>query len=196
MQLFQLQACDTELPPISDGIDEPTGHAEWAAATENLGIGKYAEMDDGTLHKILNFPEGRPALFAKFRSKSGLCAWDNEEVAAKFHEGNPDMQPLSLLWHQSAGMAALVSKVYTAQLSDANDDSFPSVQGVLVADEVGLGKTALVMGFQDFLMGDHWVTAENAPSSMDTSNFKRAPILGELVSGMVFWEYLMCAVDK
>ncbi|KAM6500021.1 hypothetical protein JOM56_003035, partial [Amanita muscaria] len=59
---------------------------------------------------------------------------------AKFETGGDGMQELSLLWHQLVGVASLATKAWGP---DARHAPF----GILLADEVGVGKTAQVMAF-------------------------------------------------
>ncbi|KIJ57836.1 hypothetical protein HYDPIDRAFT_34751, partial [Hydnomerulius pinastri MD-312] len=184
MQLYRLPPGQSD--PVSISLDdEPTGHAQWTDTPDTLGIGQYAAQKDEQLHTALNFPGGRPALFATFRSRSGLCAWDKGN-ASRFVEGNPDMQPLSLLWHQCAGVAALVAKVFTASATAPTDNTgassnvTPQSPGVIIADAVGVGKTALSMGWLAFVIDAYWWKhRDEAPRTVDTSKFRPAPILAQ-----------------
>lgn len=55
------------------------------------------------------------------------------------------MQPLSLLWHQHVSIASIIEKIWQT-------DNINSVPGVLLADEVGVGKTAQVIGTIAFMI--------------------------------------------
>ncbi|KAG1727539.1 P-loop containing nucleoside triphosphate hydrolase protein [Suillus lakei] len=141
----------------------------------------FRNLNDTTLNHILQFPDGRPTLFAKFRSISRKCTWD-DGVSHLFVKENKDMLPLTLLWHQRVGVAALVTKFWQAEESP---DGMP---GVLIADEVGLGKTVLVMGTIAFIIDAYWVhqlrlgsegRAESLPAGLDRAKVRQAPILGD-----------------
>ncbi|KAG1817543.1 uncharacterized protein BJ212DRAFT_1299094 [Suillus subaureus] len=107
-------------------------------------------MDNETLNHLIQFPGGKPMLFAEFQSKSGLCTWE-EDMLKKFIKENNNMEQLSLLWHQCVGVLAVVNKIW---LSNETEGDMP---GILIADEVGIGKTALMMGTITFIIDTHWV---------------------------------------
>ncbi|KAG1759110.1 hypothetical protein EDD22DRAFT_956196 [Suillus occidentalis] len=114
-------------------------------------------MDDAQLNHLLQFPGGRPALFAEFRSQGGKCAWDRA-VSSDFIKGNVDMQPLSLLWHQRVGVAALADKMWLKK------EKSGGVPGILVAD-------------------DEVVAGREKPTGitvdLDKTNVRKAPMLEE-----------------
>ena len=60
-----------------------------------------------------------------------------------FVDGGEGMQALGLLWHQLVGVASMANKVWSSECTDL-------AYGMLLADEVGVGKTAQVMGFIAF----------------------------------------------
>jgi hypothetical protein len=179
VQLFETEPGQLEAVQDEDDI-ENSGKAAWLDESEDLGVDGWCEMDNDKLNHLLQFPGGKPALFAEFRSKTGLCAW-NEESASKFIEDNDDMEPLSLLWHQRVGVAAMVDKIWSATKSDVE------VPGILIADEVGVGKTALTMGFIAFVIDAFWVQEvaagrgrpDGVTSTINMTNLRPAPILGE-----------------
>lgn len=149
LQLFETEAGQLEVPRVEDDED-PSGREDWENTSEDLGVDGWREMDNETLNHLLQFPGGKPVLFAEFRSKSGLCAWE-EDMSMKFVKENNDMEQLSLLWHQRVGVAAIVDKVW---LSNETEGDVP---GILIADEVGVGKTALTMGTIAFVIDAYWV---------------------------------------
>ncbi|KIJ64987.1 hypothetical protein HYDPIDRAFT_28327 [Hydnomerulius pinastri MD-312] len=172
MQLFQLQPSDMDPICIGDE-DDPAGHAQWHEAAANIGVELFSNMDEATIHILLNFPGGRPTLFNEFRSLSDKSVWDESDgCATAFNASNSDMTSLSLLWHQCAGIAALAGKVFTDQPGGPHPGRVP---GVLIADEVGVGKTALVMGFIAFLI-DVWYCSK-ALKGPNAATFRLAPIL-------------------
>ncbi|KAG2034285.1 hypothetical protein BDR03DRAFT_1013621 [Suillus americanus] len=100
---------------------------------------------------------------------------------SKFVQDNKDMEPLALLWHQRVGIAAIVDKIWSATKTDER------VPGILIADEVGIGKTALTMGFIAFIIDAFWVQEvkagrgrlEGVTSNINLENLHPVPILGE-----------------
>jgi hypothetical protein len=143
VQLFGLKA-------VSDGhlqsvLSSEVGAQEAWQDLADLGVAKFVQHSEEALSLLLNFPDGCPTLFAKLRSVSGLCAWDVDNTK-QFVSGNPDMKPLRLLWHQLVGVASIVDKAFSAEPVEAG------LPGILVADAVGVGKTALTMGVVAFII--------------------------------------------
>ncbi|KAG2111479.1 hypothetical protein DEU56DRAFT_919984 [Suillus clintonianus] len=186
VQMFETEPGQLEAPQDEEDIED-SGKAAWNDASEDLGVDGWREMDNDKLNHLLQFPGGKPVLFAEFRSKTGLCAWDAASTS-KFVEGNEDMEPLALLWHQRVGVAAMVDKIWSASKSDEE------VPGMLIADEVGVGKTALTMGFIAFVIDAFWIQEvaagrgrpDGVTSTINVTNVRPAPILvGVYVGGGV-----------
>ncbi|KAG0693276.1 hypothetical protein DFH29DRAFT_1007449 [Suillus ampliporus] len=179
VQLFEVIPTEAEGLRLNLDLGDETGHDAWNSS-DDLGVDSFRHLDDATLNHLLHFPDGRPALFAEFRSQTGKCAWD-DPASKDFVQGNPDMQPLSLLWHQRVGIASLVDKFWLSEETSAG------VPGVLVADEVGVGKTALIMGTIAFTIDAYWVQqfelGKGKPYAplvaVDPSKVRKAPILEE-----------------
>ncbi|KAG1905166.1 P-loop containing nucleoside triphosphate hydrolase protein [Suillus fuscotomentosus] len=145
VQLYRTAPTEPDAPAVDlDGEDRD---AMWEGSND-LGVDNFRSLDDTALNRLLNFPDGRPALFARFRSLSRKSAWD-DGAEKEFVDGNPDMQPLSLLWHQRVGIASIVEKIWQKDQTNA-------VPGILLADEVGVGKTAQVMGSIAFMIDQYW----------------------------------------
>ncbi|KAG2122464.1 P-loop containing nucleoside triphosphate hydrolase protein [Suillus bovinus] len=152
----------------------------WALGAKRSWGDGWREMDNDKLNHLLQFPGGKPALFAELRSKTGLCAWD-ADAASTFVRENEDMEPLFLLWHQRVGVAAIVDKIWGSALNEGN------TPGILIADEVGVGKTALTMGTIAFVIDAYWVQEvaagrgkpAGATASINLTNLRPAPILAE-----------------
>lgn len=164
-------------------FDNDNGQDTWAAGSD-LDVDSFQHLDDTALNNLLHFPEGRPSLFAQFHSISCKCAWD-ELLERDFSKDNPDMLPVTLLWHQRVGVAALVKKFWEVEKHRGG------VPGVLIADEVGVGKTALIMGTIAFIIQAYWTAQfvhapngkpEALPATIDPSAMRVAPLLGELDS--------------
>jgi hypothetical protein len=103
--------------------------------TEDLGVEKWKNLNDAQLNLLLGYRDGRPALFSKHRSKSGVMTWDSN--GENQFEGE-DLIELHPLWHQKVGTAAMAEMIWTAEKQQ-------SMPGVLLADKVGMGKSAQVM---------------------------------------------------
>ncbi|KAM6488891.1 P-loop containing nucleoside triphosphate hydrolase protein [Amanita muscaria] len=109
----------------------------------DMGVERMQTKTQEELCNLLSFQQGRPINWNSFRSVSNSrTAWEEtDEVArAKFETGGDGMQELSLLWHQLVGVASLAVKAWG---TDPRHAPF----GILLADEVGVGKTAQVMAF-------------------------------------------------
>lgn len=88
------------------------------------------------LSKNLDFRKGLPFVFNTKRHTSGYTAWD-PKFASLFDPKlrAESMEDLRLHWHQLAGVHAIVRMIFTPEPEPSH------CTGVLLADEVGLGKT-------------------------------------------------------
>jgi hypothetical protein len=119
-----------------DAIFDFTNNSEicaWDGVTD-LGVGEFLSRSTNELEALMCWPSSRPPLFANLRSKTGRSEWAEKQ---HFSADDVDLEPLSLLWHQMCGVAAIISKVWTEEPG--------AVPGVLLADAVGLGKTAQII---------------------------------------------------
>jgi hypothetical protein len=156
---------------VADINDNEIGMEAWLGLRD-LGVEEFAEKSDTELHELLDFPHGRPLIFAALRSLRGLSGW----VAAnlpQFREDNPDMVALALLWHQLGGVAAMAVKLWVQAKSPT------LLPGILLTDGVGLGKSCQIMGFIALVI-QVWA-AETADAG------RRPPLLGEC-SFLALWE--------
>ncbi|KAF8872160.1 hypothetical protein BD779DRAFT_1679866 [Infundibulicybe gibba] len=104
-----------------------------------MGVGNMSNHTESQLEQLLGFPDRRPPQWATLRSDNPeITSWDPENASA-YTKDSPGMAPLRLLWHQMVGIAAMLDQLFTEEPS-------PSVPGILLADAVGIGKTAQVMG--------------------------------------------------
>ncbi|KAG9318996.1 P-loop containing nucleoside triphosphate hydrolase protein [Chiua virens] len=143
VQLFGLKAADGG--HLQCVLNSDAGIQEAWEDLADLGVAQFAHHSEEALSSLTNFPDGSPTLFSKFRSLSGLCAWDDDN-AKQFSSSNPDMKPLRLLWHQLVGVASVIDKAFSAEPVETG------LPGILIADAVGVGKTALAMGVIAFII--------------------------------------------
>jgi len=95
------------------------------------------------LSNELGFIDHRPTMFAEKRIQGVNChTWDLDAETTKTLE----TVDLRLEWVQLAGIHAMVKKTW-----DIAERTEGRGRGVLLADEVGVGKTAQAMGFIAFI---------------------------------------------
>jgi TATA-binding protein-associated factor len=144
-EYFEQDLEEEEEQPISDDLPEKQKLNDCGG---DFGMEKEATMSAASLAIALGYRTGRPPSFNTIRDRSGLTPWDNR---SSFSGLNPDALPdnltkLHLHWHQLAGNHAIMRSI----LSTKPDAS--RVLGILIADEVGLGKTAQAIAVISFLM--------------------------------------------
>lgn len=127
-----------------------------------LGIGVESTLSPSSLASNLGFPNGLPLTFSSHRHQGGLTAWDNPDLFEPDElMKNQQMEPISLHWHQLAGVHAIVRMLFTEKPAPGR------CCGVLVADEVGLGKTfqaATAMAFfSDLVIRQELRNTQSAP---------------------------------
>ncbi|KAG6819600.1 hypothetical protein H0H93_010369 [Arthromyces matolae] len=93
----------------------------------------------------LGWKDGLPPIFNAYRHRRGENPWDKPQL---FDHSEQDLQTgilfkFSLHWHQLAGVHSLVRSSFTSEPS--------SSVGILIADEVGLGKTAQAVAYIAFM---------------------------------------------
>lgn len=128
------QVCEPQLP-ISFGTTDND---------VDPGIEVEATMKPESLSLSLGFKDGLPLLFNTLRHKGGLSPWSNPDIftppasrgdlSSKPRKGG-NLEPLTLFWHQLAGVHAIVRMNFHPTRSSSR------FNGTLIADEVGLGKT-------------------------------------------------------
>ena len=125
---------DSPVIDINPVIQDPFGPAVEGA---DPGAEVEAKMSHAELAKSLGFVQGLPLLFNDIRHRDGLNMWNSPSA---FLVDDMDRLPsevslLKLNWHQLAGVHAIIRACFTAE---ADRDH---CTGMIVADEVGLGKT-------------------------------------------------------
>ncbi|KIJ58634.1 hypothetical protein HYDPIDRAFT_171203, partial [Hydnomerulius pinastri MD-312] len=129
IQLFEQDIATTL--PMNNALNEDPAQWIWEGQGD-LGAAKFAGMSKTQLSALLQF-------------KDGLCSWTPKHKEA-FTADNPDMHPLSLLWHQMVGVASVIDGVFRDKMHTLG------AAGVLITDAVGVGKTTLTMGVIAFII--------------------------------------------
>ncbi|KAJ3845884.1 hypothetical protein EV368DRAFT_89951 [Lentinula lateritia] len=103
----------------------------------DLGMEMESDMSPELLATSLGFLRQRlPHQFNTLRAMNGVTPWDKPMQFETEANNHRNLHPLSLHWHQLAGIYSIVRSVFTkTAVAD-------HCTGVLVADEVGLEKTA------------------------------------------------------
>lgn len=108
----------------------------------DLGMEEEFNLHPNTLAHRLGFLKKRlPPQFMSWRHNSST-AWDNVE---NFKSDVGSLKALQLHWHQLAGIHSFARNTFTSKPSDTH------CTGMLICDEVGLGKTALTISIIAFL---------------------------------------------
>ncbi|TFK64365.1 P-loop containing nucleoside triphosphate hydrolase protein [Pluteus cervinus] len=115
-----------------------------ALDTEDLGVAEMSKCSTESLSTQLGFPNAKPPNWADYRHKDTKINPHNSPELFKSAEGSPEFSQICLMWHQLVGVASMVQHAFTAAKRKSNP-------GILLADGVGVGKTAQVMGFIAFL---------------------------------------------
>ena len=100
--------------------------------TADLGVETESTLSYVELTHNLGFHKGSPLLFNTHRHTGGLTPWDNPTAFENVDQDG--FVAISLRWHQLAGVHAVFRRLFSKEPT-------PEHLGVLIADEVGLGKT-------------------------------------------------------
>jgi len=103
----------------------------------DFGMEMKASMSWEMLDQHLGLQKGVFPSFNFHRHRSGISPWDDEKL---FMLSADDSIPsylsiLKLHWHQVTGIYSILQSIFST------DQSHPQVSGILVGDEVRLGKT-------------------------------------------------------
>ncbi|KAG7441287.1 uncharacterized protein BT62DRAFT_1011878 [Guyanagaster necrorhizus] len=134
---------------INPGLPSHPGLIGWEKWKEcgDLGVESWSKTTDKVLAEMLRWDNGCPDEFNPFINTSLTDYWENPDYAAKIPPGgDEDNEVMNIMWHQIVGITAMVNMLWTTKL---DDDGVP---GILLADEVGLGKTAQMMGLLAFII--------------------------------------------
>jgi TATA-binding protein-associated factor len=136
---------DNEAPALNLAPDDTITMKD--AGTTDLGMEVEAHLTPDVLAARLCFMKMRlPHQFNRHRNKSGITAWDSPD---SFIDDDaplpPSLVPLALHWHQLSGAHSIIRNTFT------KGPSVNQCTGMLICDEVGLGKTALALSTIAFL---------------------------------------------
>ena len=129
--------------PDSSGYDAPIikyhknviGPWDHSPNGGDTGVEYEARMTPTQLSENLGFIQRIPFLFNNHRRIDGLNPWASPKAFVANDENTPFLTNLNLHWHQLAGVHAIIRKCFAEKPS-------PNIcAGVLISDEVGLGKT-------------------------------------------------------
>lgn len=172
LEYFEAEDVDNE-PPLSEQGELHTRLQE-ASNGEDLGIDQESSMSPETLAFRLGFAKDRlPLQFNRHRHRMGLTTWSNP---SDFEIASPEnLTPLTLHWHQLAGIHSIIRNTFTANSEQGRGES--KCTGMLICDEVGLGKTALATSTIAFL---NQVLSFASSSEHGGQRGKLPPVLGKL----------------
>lgn len=103
------------------------------AKDADLGVEIESNLSHVDLGQNLGFFNGTPLLFNIHRHTGGLTPWD-DPTAFEGADQDDAFIPFSLRWHQLTGVHAVLRRLFTKEPT-------PGDLGMLIADDVGLGKT-------------------------------------------------------
>lgn len=167
----ELVSVDPELQSCLDGVD--------------LGVEEEISMSPQDLATDLGFSDGLPFLFNRIRHNSGFNPWDDPQLfehASIFHDEEHTV-PLKLHWHQLAGVRAVLRRVF-----EKEQRLTEPCTGVLIADEVGLGKTAMAIAIIAFLTHLVWLKSGDAQMPPIIRTFFNQSVAP---SACILWGYLI-----
>ncbi|KAF9443968.1 hypothetical protein P691DRAFT_808051 [Macrolepiota fuliginosa MF-IS2] len=146
-EYFEANGEDEDEPPIPDTVPEIQRLGDDQG---DFGMEIESTMSLVALAIQLGLKSGLPFQFNAHRHCSGMLAWDHEEMF-KADPLPEEIERLRLHWHQLAGVHSILRSIFTTTKSENH------VTGILVADEVGLGKTAQAVTLIAMLNQAIWI---------------------------------------
>lgn len=146
-EYFNQDLEEEEEQPISDALPL-TQKQKLNDCGGDFGMEEEAKTKGSTLAISLGYRGALPANFNPLRDRSGLTPWDDPYPFSGLDlKALPEnLSPIRLHWHQLAGTHSIVRSILSPE-----SDSL-RVLGILIADEVGLGKTAQAISVIAFFM--------------------------------------------
>ncbi|KAG6839498.1 hypothetical protein C0991_002138, partial [Blastosporella zonata] len=135
---------DDDEPPV---LEVPDDRRAFNNSGGDFGVELESRLTSVQLLISLGFTGGLPPIFARHRHRTGSNAWDHPELFSNVKEDEKlgVLSKFALHWHQLAGLHSIIRSTFTVNPQPDH------TSGVLVADEVGLGKTAQAIAFIAFL---------------------------------------------
>ncbi|KAJ2932839.1 hypothetical protein H1R20_g4266, partial [Candolleomyces eurysporus] len=135
------ELCATSSIPFAEPVDGADPGVEVEASMSYDELCANLQLDD----------HGRLLLFNQHRHVGRITSWSatGERVFQAFHlrqENAKLFKPIKMHWHQLAGAHAIACRFFTKERSVTN------ILGMLIADDVGLGKSFLALLFAGFLI--------------------------------------------
>lgn len=142
-EYFSPEPDDDDLPAINPDVPLSFGFKEVTCG--DLGMDVEQNMSPDVLASNLGFLRQRlPHQFNTSRHKSGTTPWADPGLFVM--SPRPEcLEPLQLHWHQLAGVHSIIRNTYTSTPVPGH------CTGMLICDDVGLGKTALAISTIAFL---------------------------------------------
>jgi TATA-binding protein-associated factor len=161
-EYFKLSEDDDDDSPVLAN-EVPINFSLQDVEDGDLGMEEESKLDPDILAHRLGFLKKRlPPQFMDFRHRSST-AWDNPD---NFIPDSDSLQTLQLHWHQLCGVHSFARNTFTSDPGDAH------CTGMLICDEVGLGKTALTISILAFL---------SQCVLLQEENLKPPPVIGKLL---------------
>jgi TATA-binding protein-associated factor len=123
----------TSVNSLPDQI--PLDSHEFDVENTDLGMEIEAKMSPDTLAQNIGLKGGLPLMFYPHRHKSGANVWDSPKLFDK----KDSLLDSKLLWSQLSGLHSVLRNCFTS------DPKVKDQSSMLIADEVGLGKTTLAL---------------------------------------------------
>ncbi|KAF5345577.1 hypothetical protein D9756_011032 [Leucocoprinus leucothites] len=148
---FEANVEDDEEQPLANVVPIDQDFEE-----RDFGMEVEGTMSSEVLAQRLGFRTGIPPQFNTHRHRSGISPWDNPKLFAQ--DPIPEeLSSLNLHWHQLAGCHSIVRCIFI----EAKDALH--TKGVLVSDQVGLGKTTQTITLITFLNQGIFLQSTNRP---------------------------------
>jgi hypothetical protein len=126
----------------------------------DLGMDVEAKVDPQSLADDLGFKRrSLPYQFMPVRQIAGATEWDSPSFFQGVDLENlpSTLTPLTLHWHQLAGVHSIIRSTFSQSRDSIN------CAGVLVADDVGLGKTGMAITLIAFMNQSAFLQEEKKP---------------------------------
>ena len=132
--------CFNPLAGDSSQLEDQVPSVSFKFGTRSGGIDPGTEVEStmplSHLSENLGLFNNIPLLFNTHRHAGGVTPWDDSAAFQNEERLKTDeaFTPIELRWHQLAGVHAILRRLLSKEPSGA-------CPGILIADEVGLGKT-------------------------------------------------------